>query len=260
MAIRNETNTHVGKVIIQDSIDIDSEVLLKARREQALKDHPDEDPDLRFPIFDVRSPEIRQRTADANRNLLRMHRAIQILWEDALLREKKKDFKYDFVLFMRDDTFWLSQFSLDPFVSEIANVHKVFVPSCDANDPPLDENELNDHMLLSRRSSADVFGNYYSNLFDVNIKECMERLPVKITKHTLRGCNSEMLLKWVIDRRGIDVGRVAQGVLPFQRSVNVKLLDESNLVCFHKFCQSQFNPVSTSFNGVAMEKCSKINM
>ena len=123
----------IGEVTIQDSIDIDSEAMLAARRERSLKDHPDEDPDLRFPIFDVRNEEIRQRTANANRNLLRIHLAIQNLWRSALKWEEEEGFKYDFVMFLRDDFLWLSKFSISDFASSPSDI---FIPACDARDPP----------------------------------------------------------------------------------------------------------------------------
>jgi len=57
-------------------INIDSNPLLPARREMALKDHPNEDPDLRFPILDTRDKETGRRTANTNHNLLRSHLAM----------------------------------------------------------------------------------------------------------------------------------------------------------------------------------------
>lgn len=254
-----EAHARAKALYIEDSIEIESDFFLKRRREQALKEHPNEDPDLRFPIFDVRSKEIGERTADANRNLLRLHLAIQTLWEEVIFWEAAEHFKYDFVIFLRDDAFWLSEFSLKPFLSETENEHDVFIPSCDAREPAMDESELNDHILISRRPSADVFGNYYMNLFDLNLDECMDSLPERISKDRSRGCNSEMLLKWVIDKGNITVGKVDQGVVPFQRSANVGLPDGSNKLCFHKFCQSRSNPVKTSYDGTPIDKCGSID-
>jgi len=231
----------VGALRIHESIDIDSEPMLKARRQTALIDHPHEDPDLRFPLFDVRNEEIGYRTANANRNLLRMHLATQNLWTSAVKWEEEEGFKYDYVLFVRDDALWLDNF----------NIHKlnmregdVFVPSCDARDPPLESSEINDHILISRRDTAHLFGNYYSTLFETDLKGCMDRMPEKLTKGGTRGCNSEMLLKWVTDVQNLKVTKVGQGTVPFQRSANVKLPDGSNKQCFHKFCQSHSHPLN----------------
>ena len=55
---------------IQDIIDINSEAMLTYRRKVSLEDHPDEDPNLRFPIFDLWNETIKQQTADGNMNLL----------------------------------------------------------------------------------------------------------------------------------------------------------------------------------------------
>jgi hypothetical protein len=55
----------------------------------------------------------------------------------------------------------------------------------------------------------------------------------------VRGCNSEMLLQWVIDANRVKVKKVGQGLIPFQRSVNIRLRDGSVVQCFHKFCQSR---------------------
>eukprot|EP00594_Rhizosolenia_setigera_P014163 CAMPEP_0178966900 /NCGR_PEP_ID=MMETSP0789-20121207/17198_1 /TAXON_ID=3005 /ORGANISM="Rhizosolenia setigera, Strain CCMP 1694" /LENGTH=442 /DNA_ID=CAMNT_0020652255 /DNA_START=861 /DNA_END=2186 /DNA_ORIENTATION=- len=182
-----------GMIQIQEKIDIDSEPLLKARRDKALKDYPDEDPDLRFPLFDVRSEEIGVRTANANRNLLRMHLAIQTLWEKVLKWEKEEHFKYDYVLFLRDDTFWLDYFRLYNLYEKEGDV---FIPACDARNPPMDEAEINDHILLSRRDVAEIFGNYYTTLFQTDVEGCMNQLSDKMKADGRRGCNSEMLLKW----------------------------------------------------------------
>ncbi|GFH43760.1 hypothetical protein CTEN210_05064 [Chaetoceros tenuissimus] len=102
----------VGAVYLQESIDIDSEPMLIARRERALEENPDEDPDSRFPIIDNRNAAISQRTANANRNLLRLHLAVQSLWKTATNWEKEEGFKYYYVMFLRDDSLWLKEFDI----------------------------------------------------------------------------------------------------------------------------------------------------
>ena len=240
--VRNtfEKSAKIGALQIQESIDIDSEPMLKARREIAMAKYPNEDPDQRFPMYDNRSPEISKRTVNANRNLLRMHLAIQNLWASAKKWEAEEGFQYDFVLFLKDDSLWLHNF-------DIMNIAKkegdIFVPSCDARDPPLDPRELNDHILISRREAADLFGNYYLTLFQTDVRGCMDRLPEALKSFGMRGCNSEMLLKWVTEVESLKVTQVSQSEVPFQRSVNVKLPDGSNMQCFHKFCQSKDLPM-----------------
>ena len=119
----------------------------------------------------------------------------------------------------------------------------------------MESNELNDHILISRRKAADIFGNYYSRLFNINLKACMARLPEKITKKGSRGCSSEMLLKWIVEDEGLEVEQVSQGRVPFQRSANIKLPDGLNHQCFHKFCQSQNQPLRLEPENSHLQKC-----
>ncbi|GFH53903.1 hypothetical protein CTEN210_10379 [Chaetoceros tenuissimus] len=246
----------VGAVYLQESIDIDSEPMLIARRERALQEHPDEDPDSRFPIIDNRNAAISQRTANANRNLLRLHLAIQSLWKTATNWEKEEGFKYDYVMFLRDDSLWLKEFDIRNLLSKGGDI---FIPACDARDPPLQPSEINDHILVSRRDTADVFGNYYSELSKRDVKGCMKLLPDDLTKGGKRGCNSEMLLKWIVDERNITVTKLGQSKIPFQRSANVKLPDGSNVPCFHKFCQSRKHPLTFTNESNAIKICKQID-
>ena len=251
------TQAKIGAFQIQESIYIDAEPMLKARRERALIENPSEDPDQRIPIFDIRTVDIAKRTTSANRNLLRMHLAIQNLWSSALKWEAEEGFKYDYVLFVRDDSLWLDDFDILKIAEKEGDV---FVPSCDARDPPLDPNEINDHILISRRKSAGIFGNYYSTLLQTDVKECMDRLPATLTSKGRRGCNSEMLLKWITDEKNVKVRKVSQSEVPFQRSANVKLPDGSIMQCFHKFCQSKDLPLKFSGENKDMKVCSKIDL
>eukprot|EP00594_Rhizosolenia_setigera_P001753 CAMPEP_0178952834 /NCGR_PEP_ID=MMETSP0789-20121207/8074_1 /TAXON_ID=3005 /ORGANISM="Rhizosolenia setigera, Strain CCMP 1694" /LENGTH=730 /DNA_ID=CAMNT_0020634007 /DNA_START=115 /DNA_END=2304 /DNA_ORIENTATION=- len=193
-------SSSTGTIQIQDRINIDNEPLLKARRAKALIDNPNEDPDLRFPLFNVQSEKIGFRTANTNRNLLRTYLTIQKLWEKVLKWEREEHFKYDYVLFLRDDTFWSDSLQLfDKHVEE----DDVFIPACDTSKSTVDGAEINDHILISKRNVADIFGNYYNNLFNANIEGCMGRLSDKLRADRRRGCSSEMLLKWVTDAREV---------------------------------------------------------
>lgn len=246
-------HVRIGALQIQESIDIDSEPMLKARREKALAANPNEDPDQMFPVIDNRSTDIARRTANANRNLLRMHLAIQNLWRSALKWEAEEGFKYDYVFFLRDDTFWLERFNIWKIIKKEGDI---FVPACDARNPRMDSHELCDHILISRRNAADLFGNYYSTLFQTDIRGCMDHLPKKLSLDGKRGCNSEMLLKWVTEKKSISVTKVGQGEVPMQRSANVRLPDGTNVKCFHKFCQSKSAPLWFT-NGY--KRCQSIN-
>ena len=81
----------------------------------------------------------------------------------------------------------------------------------------------------------------YSKLFEMDAKGCMAQMSDKITKNGQRGCNSEMLLKFFLEKEGARVSTVGQGLVPFQRSVNLLKPDGSRELCFHKFCQSEEN-------------------
>jgi len=253
--VEMDTDNSVGAFIMQDDIDIDSEPMLKARRERAMKEYPLEDPDTRFPMYDVRNEDIAQQTADANRNLLKLHLAVQNLWRQVLKREEEDGFQYEYVMIMREDVMWLNDFNMTAIVEGRSG--DVFVPSCDARDPPMDEHEICDHLLISRRDIADIFGNYYSKLFETDTKECMDHLTEGLRQGGKRGCNSEMLLKWMIEKNGAIITTVGQGLMPFQRTANVRLPDGSNLQCFHEFCQSKEDRLDMSITNI--QQCKTID-
>lgn len=244
---------YVGALNIQEIIDIDSEPILKKRRAEALKKYPKEEPDTRFPILDVRNEAAASRTEKANKNLLRMHLAINKLWDEALEVERENNFQYDYIIFMRDDTLWLNKFN-------ITNLHNkegdVFVLSCDGRNPPMDPMEENDHILITRREHADLFGHYYKTMFDTDVDGCMNRLSDAMKKKGKRGCNSEMFIKYVFDINRIKVTRVSQSEIPFQRSGNVRMPNGKNKQCFHKYCQSKESPLKAPKN---MKECKAID-
>ena len=256
--IGNAPGSSVGAIVIKDRIDIDSEPLLKAKRRRALRDYPNEDPDTRFPLLDIRDDDHKQRTAIANQNLLKLHYAIQQLWQTATKWELEEEFNYDFVIFMRDDSLWFQKFNLRYFDKPEFADSDIFIPSCDARDPPMDRQEINDHILISRRNVSDLFGNYYETLFKTDMSACSQRLSKAVKSKGKRGCNSEMILKYVTDTHDVNVTKVGQSMMPFQRSANVRLPDGSNLQCFHKFCQSHDSPLIIEPKK-QLQKCSNID-
>ena len=96
-------------------------------------------------MFDLRNENVKQQTADKKQNFLRTHLLIQNLWRIALKWEEEEGFKYDFVMFLRDDTLWLSKFNINDFASSTSDI---FVPACDARDLLLEGNGHNDHILI----------------------------------------------------------------------------------------------------------------
>jgi hypothetical protein len=70
-----------------------------------------------------------------------------------------------------------------------------------------------------------------------------------------RGCNSEMLLKWVIEKESLNVKKVGQGLLPFQRSMHLDL-NGTVVECFHKYCKS----VENNLGDFGMQRCKNIKL
>ena len=239
-----ESMSNVGShatVTIRDDINLNPPPIKNIKK--ALREYPYEDPYLHFPMVDSRTEDVKRRTGIGNKNLLKMHFAIKALWNDVLLRETISGSKYDIVIFMRDDTLWLGEFNISVLLSNGRVGDDVFIPSCDARIPPLHPMEMNDHIIIAKRSAADIFGDYYRKLLEVDTHECMSRLDNRVTKNGLRGCNSEMLLKFVMDKEGVKVRKVPQSLIPFQRAVRMNFADGSAKYCFHKFCQSKSSPL-----------------
>ena len=87
----------------------------------------------------------------------------------------------------------------------------------------------------------------------------MAGLPEGISRNGSRGCNSEMLLKWVMDDEDLEVEKVSQAMVPFQRSLNIKRPDGSNQQCFHKCCQSHNQPWIPEPENAHLQKCADID-
>lgn len=211
---------------------------LELKRKTAKAKHPNEDVDLRFPMIDLR-PKAIERTANGNRNMLNLFYGLQLLWDDMISAEATLGIKYDYVMIFRDDTLWLEDFSLNKLL-EADKKADAYVLSCDARVPQMLSQEINDHAIIVVREKAHVVGRYYNSLFEANLEACAESVKEAMGKQ--RGCNSEMILKWILKEHSIQVKEVPQSLIPFQRSVNV--IKEGNVFpCFHKYCQSQEAPL-----------------
>ena len=217
---------------IQYQISVDSDARLKSRHRMAKRENPSEDPDLRFPTRDMSAGAAHAQNAVANRNLLRLHLAMERLWHALLRAEAEDGVLYDYVLFLRDDIKWLANFDMDRLIAQ--GPADVFVLACDARKPPLHPDEINDHGLVASRDVADVFGLYLSRLLDYDVDDCQKQMTQPMGE---RGCNSEMLLKWVIEKENLVVKRVGQNLIPFQRSMHLNL-NGRIVECFHKYCKS----------------------
>lgn len=232
-----ETGANLRSLRLLDSMNV-TDARLERKREKAREQFPNEDVDLRFPMKDLRTNAM-QRTANGNRNILRLFFGIQVLWDDLVKAEETMKSKYDHVMIFRDDTLWLQDFSMDKLLLDDSKAD-AYVLSCDARVPPMLAPEINDHAIVLKREKAHVLGRYYTSLLDADLDACAE--SVKDVMGKLRGCNSEMILRWILQQNSINVQEVPQSLIPFQRSVHVQR--EGNVIpCFHKFCQSKEAPL-----------------
>ena len=258
---------------LSQQIDVDTDNRVYKRHQELIARHPNEDPNLRFPTYDLGSDADHSSNIVANRNLLRLHLSMEYLWLAARKSEEYDGQLYHFVLFLRDDTKWLLDFDLNKLLAQ--GHADVYLPSCDARNPPLPPDEVNDHGLVVSRRAADNFGFYLDYLLNSTFDKCHDSwnhnlLPTLDSKdlntmvkkndfHALfysrRGCNSEMILKWQLDLSQFKIRKVGQGLMPFQRSMHLNL--SGNVVeCFHKYCTSSKN----SLGNYGMQRCSTINV
>jgi len=124
---------------------------------------------------------------------------------------------------------------LDPAVS---------VLSCDAREPSMLSAEINDHGIVIKREKAVAVGRYFSLLLSADLEACHKSVQtLGLVAHN-RGCNSEMILKWILQENNVTVRGVPQSLLPFERSVVVSSEGgKKQAPCFHKFCQSKEAPL-----------------
>jgi hypothetical protein len=244
---------------------IDTNERIQDRRNRAKHLYPHEDPDVRFPMMDIRNAGVMNRTANANRNMLNLFYHMQHVYQQLLAYEVRNRVKYDYVLFLRDDTMWLQNFDFRSLVhgnnASITSID-LFVPSCDARVPPLHPLEINDHIAVVKRDKADVYGFYFDELLNTDLDSCAQRLDDKLRYGRsilpTRGCNSEMILQFILEKNNVTIQKVGQGIIPFQRMAFVKLPNTSSVQsCFHKYCQSHLDPLTIP-EGIV--KCTELQM
>ena len=210
---------------------------LQEVRRATKAEHPAEEVDLRFPV----QSQGRGRVADANRNILRLFRALELLWWQMQSVEAAGGWLYDYAFFLRDDIWWIRNFNLSRLLLN-STAADAYVLSCDARSPPMLPSERNDHAVLLRRAHAAVYGEYYSSLFTPRMRACRVELSKKPFS---RGCNSEEMFKWALTGAELRVREVGQALLPFQRSAHVRT-QRGVVACFHKFCNSFADPLPPS--------------
>jgi hypothetical protein len=190
------------------------------------------------------------RVAVANRNFLRVYKAIELLWEAVLATESAEGWSYTHALVLRDDINWLADVRLDRLLNAPgaagADAH---ILACDARTPRMHPAEINDFAMLITRERADFIGRFYSGTILAGVSdECRIsrvhglHVPLKsaaASTHgsTISSCASEELMRWSLERSGIRVHAVAQALLPFQRCAHINA-SGTTTVCMHKHCQS----------------------
>ncbi|KAL7568727.1 hypothetical protein ACA910_021721 [Epithemia clementina (nom. ined.)] len=248
-------NANLRYVKIQTAVDIDKVPEIVEKRKNAQKAYPkDTDLDLRFPMIDLRGKAL-TRTANANRNMLRLFYFQKLVWQNVVEAEKQDGVPYDYVMIMRDDTEWLDKFDFNLLLQQRPEAD-VFIPSCNARNPPLHPMEINDHIAITKRNAAAFFGDYFSVLFRPNVIADCAALLQKTYGITFkdRGCNSEMILKYALQKDGYKIKYVYQNYVPMQRVAHVQT-KEGLETCFHKYCQSEKGRLGDH----GLRKCSLVN-
>ena len=227
---------------IFEQMPLDDDVRLQALRQAARAKQPTADPDMAFPIVSNGKGS----KGDANRNFLRLYRALEQLWVQGVLPAERTGGEYDYVLILRDDARWTKPFNLNRLVHRYG-AGDVYILSCDdrtpRGGPPMLPSEINDHVQLFVRERADFFGRFYSTLLHTDVQACQVTQQMKGGGTRQRRCMSEELLKWFLQRENVSVVRVNQQDLPLQRSAHVVVAEqasgESVIECGHKYCNSK---------------------
>ena len=233
------------------TLEVDSPAL-RRKHLLARRLHRKEDVDLRFPTLDLR-PNARKRTAVGNRNMLRLFYGLEFLWDSKLvLFENVVGKQYDYVMILRDDTLWLDDFDMKALIATNPEAD-AYILSCDDRDPPMMSQELNDHGIIVKREKAEIFGKYFSSLLNSDLEGCHAAVTGVLGSE--RGCNSEMILNWIVKQHQVTIQLVPQSLFPFERAVTVRQSDGTTQQCFHKFCQSKEAPLWIDPN---MMMCSEL--
>jgi hypothetical protein len=184
--------------------------------------------------------------------MLRLFMGLQLLWDAMRAVEEDEQAEYDYVILLRDDALWLHDFDMDRLIREDPTAD-AYILSCNARDPPMAPEEINDHGMVMKRNKAEPFGRYLDTLLrDTDIEDCQQSLSASISKGGIRGCNSEMLLKWNIRHQNLKVKFVGQDLIPFQRAAHVRFENGTIVECYHKYCESAEDPLTPKEN---VERC-----
>jgi hypothetical protein len=204
-----------------------------------------------FPMMDKRENAL-VRTQAGNKNMIRLFLALESLWNTEFVAYNNNNYYYDYVLILRDDTLWLGDFDISSVIATDPTAD-AYILSCDGRDPKMLPPEINDHGVLIRSSKAHILGRYVTAMGNVDLQQCHDSVTEWLGKD--RGCNSEMILRYVLEVNNIKVKLVPQSILPFERAVlidgksgntatsNTNGNGNDDFYCYHKFCQSIDQPL-----------------
>ena len=212
-----------------------------------------------FPAFDVR-PDTGNSSEVGNSNMLSLFYAMEELFPKLLNAEQSRGKQYDYVLILRDDTLWMQNFSLSDILDYGRQVRSgsmpdAFVLSCDAREPAMVSLELCDHGILVHRSKAHIFTQYFTTLLSTDLSTCHAWARRVLGFQSDRGCNSEMILQFIVNRHNVSIQKVPQSMLPFERAATVRHKNGAVEQCLHKFCQSHELPLTIPSS---FKRCSDI--
>ena len=243
--------------LLDEPIEDDPVLDIARKREQNRTKPTDGDAEFDFfqqyPMMDLRQKAL-VRTAAGNKNIIRLFLSLESLWKNEFLTHEKQQ-RYDYVLILRDDTLWLDDFDLHKIIATDPTAD-AYILSCDARDPLMLPPEINDHGILVKREKADILGAYVTAMVNSDLHKCHASVEEWLGKD--RGCNSEMILRFLLESNNVKVKLVPQSVFPFERSVLIdgkSSGDDKNFYCLHKFCQSVDAPLEIPSN---IESCKKL--
>ena len=260
LTLASKTNTNVRALRLLEEPIEDDPLLDNVRREQEkrLKTSLETKDDVfrQYPMMDKRQKAL-TRTQAGNKNMIRLFLALESLYKTEFLEyEKTRGRNYDYVLILRDDTLWLDNFDLHKVVATDPTAD-AYILSCDAREPKMLPPEINDHGILVKRDKAHIVGKYVSAMTSLNLQKCHESVVQWLGEE--RGCNSEMILKYVLESNELKIQLVPQSLLPFERAVlidgNSYTPGEKDFYCYHKFCQSIDAPLLLPSK---MQKCKEL--
>jgi hypothetical protein len=162
----------IDVIILGNALSFKEVTELVQKRRVASAKYPQEDVDLRFPMLDLRHTAL-ERTANGNRNILRLFNNLQHLWDTKVVStEHFIGRQYNYIMILRDDSLWLDDFDLNKLLA-VNPAADAYVLSCDAREPAMLSPEMNDHAIVIKREKAAVVGRYFSSsLLSADIEAC----------------------------------------------------------------------------------------